>query len=155
MSEEYEEQYSSFPSETDLELKEKTTNPAWGREVTNELNNLLVQNKFIVNEEGKITLEKQKLWGLLSYLTRDLRLGNLEGQDYREAKYWLDVAGTAINQGLPRLFVASLSKCAGIIELSQSKKGFFRKLMKSYITETKTSHSETSKNKLLGGAKAE
>lgn len=138
-----------------LELEYLTTNPAWGREVTNELNKKL-RIDYKKDEDGNILVDQEFLWGILSYYTRDLRLANLSGPEIRFCQEWLDFAGSCLSRNYPRAFMSSMRKVITILELSQSKGGFLRKRLGTLTREEISSvSSDASKKKLLGGKKTD
>lgn len=118
----------------DLELQYLTTQPAWGRESTKALhkNTQLrfrdTKEKFYKGEE--LTQEDHdSMWELLSFYTRDLRLGNLNPltQEYEYCVYWINLAGDLLQEGCVKSFLSALKRAVTIIEVSQSKGGFLRK----------------------------
>ena len=116
----------------DLELQAHLTDPAWGREITVELQSKLeaadIELEIDPNTgQPKITITA--LWELLAYHTRDIRLGNLSAWDgeYRYCIIWLDIAGDCLRYKYIRSFVAALQRVITILELSQSKSGFLRR----------------------------
>lgn len=143
----------------DLELMYMTTTPSWGREATDELDNELLKDiKKLARtdpETGEQIIPKKALWGVLSYYTRDLRLGNLTGSQLSYCQEWLDYAGACIRRGYKETFLASLSRVITMIELSQSHKGFLRRRQGTITREDikGSAYEESSKRKLTGGIK--
>lgn len=143
----------------ELELLYLTTTPAWGREVTDELDNELLQDikklSYIDKETGELIVTKKALWGVLSYYTRDLRLGNLTGTQMAYCQSWLDYAGACIRRGYKETFMASLSRVITVVELSQSHKGFLRRRQGTITREDikGSPQEESSKRRLAGGIK--
>lgn len=113
----------------ELELAMLTTNPAWGKEATPELNEKLseIRENVVVDTEGNEFVPKEQLWGLLSFYSRDTRLGNLGSEDYSYARKYMLFAGDCLMLGYVKSFMVSLSRAISVLELSQSKGGFMRK----------------------------
>lgn len=150
---EYEEQQpqntESDPPFSELEMQFRTTRPTWGREATAELDKNLTyfKNK---KEDNDI----KRLWGLLSYYTQDIRLGNLDGQEVIYCQYWLDTAGMCLSLSCKKSFMSSMRKVITVLEVSQSKRGFLRRRMGTFTREDVKG--DMSKNKpLMGGRKEE
>jgi hypothetical protein len=129
----------------------KTTNPSWGREVTEYLDNMLTSLK--VNYKEK-TSQQEKAWQLLAYYTRDLRLANINMLETVYCQTWLNIAGDCLRLGYGKSFVTALSRVITVTELSQSKGGFLRRRLGTFTQEKITKDEPGSKN-LLGGKKAE
>lgn len=124
-----------------LEVDMLMTNPAWGTsEINPELQarlTKLVQSKGLTDDEGNpLNVNRtEDLWSILSFYTRDLRLANLSSTEVNYCKYYLDLAHDELQQGWLEPFTISLSRVASVIELSQSKSGFLRKLLRTFSSE--------------------
>ena len=119
-----------------------------------EPNTYILKNKsewIIINidpDTGVITKTKYEkvisedtMWAIHGYYTRDLRLGNLNSgrvpftrDEVAYCEYHLNLAGDELNYRHPQLkhgfykpFFAHIRRVASIIELSQSRGGWFRK----------------------------
>lgn len=127
--------------QNNLEVDMLVTNPAWGTDDINpDLKQRLkkiVMSKGFKDENGEpLDIQTESdLWSLLSIFTRDLRLANLSGTDIYYCKYYLDLAHDELQQGFLEPFTISMSRVAGTTELSQSRGGFLRKLMRTFTGE--------------------
>lgn len=157
--EEYEAQYTPQTSNSsertpynELDMQFMVTQPAWGREYTPELNKKLRELK---DGEQLDEETEQYLWGLLAYYTRDLRLGNLSnfGGEVEYCRYWLDLAGDLLRDGLPKSFLTAISRVITVIELSQSKGGFLRRRQGTVTSESVKSEIPATQKKMFGGRK--
>lgn len=133
----------------ELDMHYKTTNPSWGREVTQYLDAALTRLKIPF---GKKTGVEEKGWELLAYYTRDLRLANLNMMEMVYCQNWLNIAGDCLRLGYGKSFVTALSRVITVTELSQSKGGFLRRRMGTF-TQEKISKDEPGSKNLLGGKK--
>ena len=143
----------------DLQYQFLTTEPAWGKESTSDLYEAMEQElksiKF--DDEGNAILsesQKKNLWGMLSYFTRDLRLGNISYTtgEVQYCRFWVEFAGDCLRYGLIRSFVASMAKAITTLELSQSKGGFFRRRAN---TITREDFQNTEKKSLFSSRRKE
>lgn len=141
----------------ELDLQFMVTEPAWGREATGELNKKvskaigeayymcftckakLKQEKCpkCKDSNTRLVIDKEPMWGLLSYYTRDLRLGNLSNWNNEIAfcHHWLSLAGDLLRAGHIKSFLSALSRVVDRLEISQSKGGFYRKRMGTVTQE--------------------
>jgi hypothetical protein len=142
----------------ELDLQFMITEPAWGKEATTELNKKVSQvigEAYYMcldcekpsNSKDKcshckgsniqLVIDKEPLWGLLSYYTRDLRLGNLStwNNEISFCHHWLSLAGDLLRAGHVKSFLSALSRVVDRIEISQSKQGFYRKRMGTVTSE--------------------
>ncbi|MCP4648884.1 MAG: hypothetical protein GY853_02215 [PVC group bacterium] len=137
----------------DLDFNFMITEPVWGKQVTSELDNKLIslmKKETFVNEKGETVIPAEKLWGLLSYYTRDMRLGNLNKEEIVYCAYWLDYAGDCLNQNYVKAFKTALQKVITRLELSQSRNGFFRKRSNTITNESYSQQLEPQKRSMLG-----
>ena len=141
----------------DLDATFMTIDPAWGKEVTEELNNKLCEahgeDVIITNEDGSKSVQSKHLWGLLSYYTRDMRLGNLNFDLFFYCEKYLNFAGDCLREGYLQAFMASLSRVITVLELSQSRNGFLRRRSNTITQEKFESPLEPEKKSLFGGTK--
>lgn len=156
--------------QNDLDLNLMTINTEWGStNIPLELQEKLSENLYefvkdsdgnlIKNEnnmpailviDGKPVINKKALWQLLGFYTRDIRLGNLSKKELDYCQYYLDLANDDLRCDFTKAFLISLSRAVTILELSQSKKGFLRKVMQT-VFEHKTNVSNDSKKRNLFG----
>ena len=131
-----EEQQTRNTPINDLDLQMMTIDTAWGKEISPELKKVLVETGNLeTDKDGKVIIGQKHLWGILSYYSRDMRLGNLDNQTYIVACEWLDFAGDMVRLGLVKSFLTSLSRVVTMLELSQSKGGFLRKRLGTFTQE--------------------
>lgn len=143
--------------QNDLDLQLMVTNTVWGRkEISSELKDKLARY-FLEGKdsEGKDVITKKSLWGLLGYYTRDIRLGNLSNMnnELETCRYYLDLAGDLLNADMIEPFIIALSRAVTILETSQSKGGFLRKMMNTLIQHSTSQQFEAPKKGLFGGGK--
>jgi len=155
-----EEQYTNISPtpQTDLDLNLMLTNSVWGRtEVPPELKARLTKYYAGVDEDGKPNITKESLWGLLGFYTRDMRLGNLGffDNELQTCRYMIDLANDFLTVDMIEPFLVSLSRAATILETSQSKGGFLRRITNTLRQEHITQNIEPSKKSVLGGAKSD
>lgn len=138
--------------QNELDFVLMTTDSVWGRpDVSNELKQILSRRFLEVDDEGKAGYTYKSLWGLLGYYSRDMRLSNLStiSGEFEYCKYYIDLAGDCLQEGLVKPFLIALSRAATILELSQSKGGFLRRKMGTIRHEQISE--EVPKKKLFGG----
>lgn len=138
-----EEQHRQTPT-SELDLNLMLTDSVWGKSEMNEdLKNKLKKHYLQRDEKGKPVYTKQadgtfiplgttaSLWGLLGFFTRDMRLGNLSAFDNElfTCRYHIDLANDLLSVDMCEPFLIALSRSATILETSQSKSGFLRKIM--------------------------
>lgn len=140
----------------DLDLQMILTDPKWGQNVPQELQTALEKIIGVVkNEEGKDVVVTQKLWDLLSFYTRDMRLGNLSvvTGEFQYCRDCIDLAGDLLGEGYISAFITSLSRAVTVLELSQSKGGFLRKRNNTITQEKKVEERDLRKKGLFDGGK--
>jgi len=128
----------------------------------------LINNKNqLVNKEGKVITNdkeqpvevdaKESSWGLLSYYSKDLRLGYLNDQitkgsnEVEIANFYLNIAGDCLRLGYPKAFETALRRVITLIELSQSRNGNLRRDMITIKQDISQSINKPKKKGLLGG----
>jgi hypothetical protein len=142
--------------ENDIDLQMMMTDPNWGQE---HMNPVLVEKfKKVIytkSEEGKKIKEflKREIWSGLNIFQRDVRLANLKENELALVRYDLELASDmlASNMIVPALYM--LTRPINILETSQSRDGFLRKLNRSIIRHNQTSRQEPPKRGLFGGSK--
>lgn len=129
---EYEGEGRVLP-QSDLDYNLMTTDAVWGTDyVTRDLKNYL-RKKYPdkVDEKGNVIQDKDSLWGMLGFFTRDIRLANLNNDQMSYCQYYLDLASDCLSEGYVKAFMTSLTRAVSVMELSQSKGGFLRKISKT------------------------
>lgn len=149
MGDETEQHENETMPYNELDMHFKTTNPSWGREVTQYLDIALTKAGIKV---GKKASPDEKAWQLLAYYTRDLRLANLNMMEVVYCQTWLNIAGDCLRLRYPRSFITALTRVVTVTELSQSKGGFLRRRQGTF-TQEKINKDEPGKKNLLGGNK--
>lgn len=129
---------------TSVEFQTLTTEPAYGDtdEVDMDVNNNKDKNG------GKIELPEPDYWKLMSFYTRDLRLGNISHKVY-DVEYLEDMLG--LTQSLlnvrggrfKQLSFLALNRVASALEISHNVGGFFRKNAQSIHQTGDTTLRET------------
>lgn len=138
---------------SDLDFDFRTVEPNWGKEdVPVELRSRLgiIFKEF--DEHGNEVEVMKSLWDLLGYYTRDMRLANLSqwNNEFDYCVYYLDLAGDLLREGYIESFCAALARTVTILELSQSKAGFFRKLQRTRRNEDAIEAMEPPKKPMWG-----
>jgi hypothetical protein len=113
-----------------LEVDVMTTIPGWGvDEIPFALREKLTKYGVSPTKDadGKDVFTTEDLQSLLAIFTKDLRFGNLTAFQEYECNYFLMLGADCLEQKFPEAFVVCMSRVAGILELSQSRGGFFRK----------------------------
>jgi hypothetical protein len=143
--------------QSDLDFNLMTTDPVWGsNQVSPELQKKLSETIEGISSDGKPVFKEAKLWGLLNYYTRDVRLGNLSKWDELPyVEYYLNLAGDFLQVGMIKPFLVALSRAATKIELSQSKNGFLRRRLSTFTKEEYKTENEPAKKNIFGGKKKE
>jgi len=115
----------------ELDFQLALSNTTWGgAEISQELKDKLSHSYGYVAEDGKtIITSRDSLWALLGFYTRDLRLGNLSKWDneVQYCDYYLKLANNYLFFGETEAFLIALSNVINLLELSQSRGGFFRR----------------------------
>lgn len=142
---------------SDLDLQAQLTNPLWGKDLNDQLKAKLysIIDKKLDESTGEETVTVENLWNLLNFYTRDMRLANLSllTGEYEYTRKYLDLAGDCLSSGYIKGFITALSRVITILELSQSKNGFFRRRSNTLTNENYISPLEPNKKGLFGGSK--
>ena len=95
-------QYIRTTPMNELDLQLMIVDSEWGQQIAPELSLKLstMGVKPVQSADGKMYVPKEKLWGLLSYYTRDMRLGNLDKDSYIISVEWLEYAGVCLRLDL-------------------------------------------------------
>jgi hypothetical protein len=136
---------------TDLDFQAQLTDPFTSSEFvdpsfTNKFRDYVYMRnpntqEILTNEDGTPKLVMQKdLWGILQIFNRDWRLGNIDKQE--EAvyiRYYLDLTSdilTVLGDDYRECALISMERALSVNETSQSKGGFLRKLLNTFIHKT-------------------
>ena len=147
----------------ELDLNLMLTNTMWGNPEISPLlkdklkNSVEVGREVNIDKDGKkqtvIYVNKQDLWSLLGFYTRDMRLGNLDDRLSNELSYvmyHLDLANDLLKMNFVEPFLVCLSRVATVLEISQSKRGFLRRQLNTFTSESRTQAIEPQKKNLFG-----
>jgi len=153
----------------ELDLQMQLTNSEWGEtpksealgSMTHDFSITYGSGTKILKKDGKlITLNnditvysRQGAWGLLAYLTKDMRLANLTGSEVKQCNHLLNLAGDCLKEGYVNSFAAAIKRVAHILEISQSRNGFLRKLLNTIRREDIRSDLNPPKSKMFGSKK--
>jgi hypothetical protein len=172
MGEDEEVQSRQMPM-SDLELVMLTTDPLWGSpDLNKELKDKIVKvvkrkidkGTLVHDKAGKPVplgadawvVEKQELWNILGFYSRDDRLGNLNDKEIDYCTHYLDLANDFLHVNMIRPFLICLGRCATKLELSQSRNGFLRRRQGTFTKENINRDMDTTKGtSLLFGRKKE
>ena len=91
------------------------------------------------------------LWELLAIYSRDMRLANLEGKDEEYCEHYINLSGKLLRKGNPRSSILALVYSVTRLELSQSRKGFLRKIFRTFKKEISMEETTPKKRGLLTG----
>ena len=126
----------------------------------NNENQLVDQKGNVVKNDKDKPVEvdaKESSWGLLSYYSKDLRLGYLNDQitkgsnEVEIANFYLNIAGDCLRLGYPKAFETALRRVITLIELSQSRNGNLRRDMITIKQDISQSINKPKKKGILGG----
>ena len=137
----------------------RTTETVWySQNIDKDLQKDLTQKRFILGSEGEILKDLQgnplvtteDFSNKLKIQTRDNRLSNLDAVGYFECR-WFDGFASDVHLlgNLPRSTMYCLMQKDSILNLSHSKKGWFRKMMNSIFQNHTVRDSDETKKKLL------
>lgn len=168
-----EEQKRILPR-SELEFNLMMTDTVWGTSQINpELKERLSKEygyydykrdaagNLLLDEEGRpqraLYIKEEGLWSMLGFYTRDMRLGNLGvwNGELANATYYLNLANDFLHSKMVEPFLICLSRVATILELSQSKGGFFRRRVNTLTQEHFSTEMEPKKKTLFGKTKEE
>jgi len=126
----------------------------------NNENQLVDQKGNVVKNDKDKPVEvdaKESSWGLLSYYSKDLRLGYLNdnitkgSNEVEIANFYLNIAGDCLRLGYPKSFETALRRVITLIELSQSRNGNLRRDMITIKQDISQSINKPKKKGILGG----
>jgi hypothetical protein len=141
-----------------IDAQQLNTNPVWGTQeinpiLRNKLNKRYLQideaGNIVKDEDGNPVVIDNPRWEMLAFFTRDFRLGNLTGGESEVVEHYSNLAADCLMSNYNESFVVGLSRATSLLEISQSRKGFFRKWNNTLRTVTNT-NSEPPKRSLFG-----
>ena len=141
---------------SELDYNLRMTDSVWGRpEVAEGLKNKATLEYSGLDQNGEAIKFNESLWELLSFYTRDIRLGNLNPYDgeLQAVRNHLKIAGYYLYADMIGPFHIRLSKAIAILETSQSKNGFFRKILNTLRHENFNQNLEPPRRSFFGGSK--
>ena len=156
--------------QNDLDFNLMLTDSVWGKkqagtDLKNKLNKLYLERDekgkpvMIRDKEGNTVPlgEKYSMWSLLSFFTRDMRLGNLSewNGELEATRYMIELSNDLLVTDMKQSFAVSLSRVATILETSQSKGGFLRKIMNTLRQEHVRQDIGPPKKEFFGGKNKE
>jgi hypothetical protein len=161
----------------ELDYNLQLTDPKWGQEMTREFMNrmgektkvqrirelieTLMNDETLKEETANLLYEnilyilqddKDSMWSMLAYYSRDLRLANLSVWDgeLEFCEKHLNFAGDCLQFNLRRSFLIVIKSAISKMEISQSKNGFLRKRMGTLTTENISNEMEPKKKSFFG-----
>lgn len=141
----------------DLDLNLMLTDSLWGSNlISKDLKDKLTRYYLSKDEKGQPKITMESYWGLLNFYTRDMRLANLSKWDgeLQYCRYYIDLANDYLQSGMIKPFLISLSRAVSVMETSQSKDGFFRKISNTLRQEHYNQNLEPPKKGFFGGKKS-
>lgn len=161
------------PPTTETEFNAKITKPQWGdnEAVSTSLKEKLkiTHTKYFIRKgetyyqeqngktiaviaaEDRYITEEEFLWGSLSFITQDVRLSNLHGNDLEYVEKYLIFSGDCLAEGYSRGCIKGMLRAAIRVELSQGRKGFLRQLLATLIKQTTTTTKDESPKRSVFG----
>lgn len=129
---------SRYVPVNELDFASMTTEPAW-KDFSDELNQSIIRA-----DDGSLMIDYTVFYRMLSFYTRDLRLANLAlwNGEYNYCRKWLNLASdllrfnVLVRAGKVRPFFIAISRVISVVELSQSKGGFFRRRPNTLTNES-------------------
>jgi len=113
------------------------------------------QVKHDVDGQPEISVSRD-LWASMELFTQDFRLGNLSGRELHVARYNIDLCSDVLT-ALPEFFhkpaLISLERAVNIVETSQSKGGFLRKLFNTFFHNSSEREDTPTKRSFFGMGK--
>jgi len=120
-----------------------------------------IQLELIEPDYGKdnINLDLQKMlgsnWSELSLFRKGFRLGNLDSTEAKNCVENIDLAQDLLTEGYTEPFKILWARVISRLEISQSKKGFLRKMLNTVTQEYKGIEEARNKSFLSGKKEVE
>lgn len=138
--------------QSDIDLQMQLVEPNWSRDVSKSLRDRL-SKKLGVDEDNNLVYSD--LIEMLDMMKRDLRLGNLRNSEVDKCQLGIDLAMDCLDHGYTEASVLLVGRVASIVDTSQSRKGFLRKLFGTATIRRENIEFEPKKRGLFGGTKKE
>lgn len=142
------------PPENALDFNMAILDSVWGKDdgVPQGLRDKLSKKLYLKDEAtNRIYVEKEDLWALLGFYTRDMRLANISDPQLEYCAYYIDLANDLLQVNMAEPFLIGLSRSATVLELSQSRGGFLRRRQGTLTTENVKSDMEPGKRSIFTG----
>lgn len=104
-----------------------------------------------LNKTNENILTYDDLWELLAIYSRDMRLANLEANDEEFCEHYINLSGKLLRKGYARSSILALVYAVTRLELSQSRKGFLRKIFRTFKKEITMEETTPKKRGLITG----
>lgn len=138
--------------QSDIDLQMQLTEPNWSRDITKTMRMRL--NKEVgLDDDNKV--KYKDLIEMLDIMKRDLRLGNLKQAEVDKCQEGINLALDCLDHGYTESSILLIGRVAAIIDTSQSRKGFLRKLFGTATIRRENIEFEPRKRGLFGGTKKE
>lgn len=126
-----------------------------------------VRNKFrsfdyVYDENGEVVKDGEGLpriqvtrdyWANMELFTQDLRLGNLNKDEAEAVRYHVDLAEdilTTLPESFNKPALIALERAISIVETSQSKGGFLRRMFNTFFSHSSTKDEAPAKRSFFG-----
>ena len=146
----------------DIDLQAMTVEPYIGSDyVTDRLRNKFRKFGVRRNEEGNDEVViRNDIWATMEIFTQDMRLANLNKEEMYYSKYHIDICAdilTALPRGFEKPALIMLERSVSVLELSQSKGGFLRRLFNTIFRKDSIREEKPAKRGFfgLGGKKGD
>jgi len=167
MVDEAEKTFRRIMPKSDLDLQMMLTEPQWGKveaiKGAEERLQRYTKRKYLKGEtlivngemyqfdQDTVHNSTESIWATLNAIfVRDLRLGKLDRGEIANVRHYLDIAHDALQMQLPTACVTAMARVASLVEPSQSKSGWLRRLFNTLRQEKVETGFEPKKKSLLG-----
>jgi len=141
--------------QSEMDFNMLVIDPKWGIDkippsLKSRLNEIRLARSS-TDKSNKEIITYDDLWELLAIYSRDMRLANLEGKDEEYCEHFINLSGKLLRKGNPRSSILALVYSVTRLELSQSRKGFLRKIFRTFKKEISMEETTPKKRGLLTG----
>lgn len=124
-----------------LHLQALLTNPEYRNEIPDDLKIMLAEQltlDVVKSDTGEnVQFDyKNNLWAQLHFYTKEFRLGNLTPAQVNYCMFYGDFGHDLLSSTYKKSFMACVSRMVSTVEMSQSRKGFLRKLLGTFTQQT-------------------